>query len=153
MRDLSSRNTLAKADRIKIQSDYREIQACRDDPKRLILVFNHSQSPVDPESHRSGRPVEEPNRKVPQSDIALANPIIVQAQSELAAIKESLDSELLKAPKAFDSLLKAAEANETSIIAAVSSQEQKVIRPVKPQYNTEFSSVRSRPISSRTRQS
>jgi len=127
LRDLNSRYTAAKSERLKLESDYEQIQSCLGDPDKLIQIDSIRKVPsverlYSRASELRGTLVKLGQRYRP------ANPLIIQTETELKEVNASLKQEILQAPKSIEVALAAAKKNEENIGREKDEQEQKVIQ-------------------------
>jgi len=126
LRDLNSRHTAIKSERLKLESDYEQIEACLSDPEKLLDIESIRKVPaVERLYFRAGelrgQLVKLAQRYRPE------NPLMIQTQTELKEVDKPLTQEILQAPKSIEVALAAVKKNEESIARAEEMQEQKVI--------------------------
>jgi len=127
LRELNSRSTAAKADRLKVESDYSQIQSCLDDPDKLLSIESVQKVPAIVSLTAQIAEVKGTIAKLSQR-YRPSNPFMVQAQSQLDGLQQSLKKELLQAPKSVEAALAGARRNEENILREQQAQEEKVIQ-------------------------
>ena len=127
LKELNSRSTEAKAERLKIEGDLAQIQSCQNDPERLIKIDSIQRMPAIVSLNSQ---ISESNNKL--SKLALRyredNPYMRQAQSELKELQSALLAAILSAPKQVESALAGARKKEEGLLREQASQEEKVIQ-------------------------
>ncbi len=125
LRDLNTKLTEAKTVRLRLESDYAQVQALsRKTPERLLSI----------PSIASAASVLEQKKIVTAQEAEIANrsrrylpkhPRYIEAQAKLEELKAGLDRSILGAADGIASALEAARANEEKIAAATREQEAK----------------------------
>ncbi len=127
LRELNTRSTAAKAERLRIESDYSQIQSYLNDPVRLMTIESIRRMPsvVALQSQ-----IAEAKGKVARlaQRYRDSNPFMVQARTELAQLEDALQREILAAPRSVEAALSAARRNEEKILKEQNTQEEKVIQ-------------------------
>lgn len=127
LKELDSRSTEAKTERLKIESDLAQIQACQDDPAKLMKIESIQRMPSIVSLNNQ---IAEINSKM--SKLALRyredNPYIRQAQTELKEAQAALYTAIHSAPKQVEASLAGARKKEESLLRERTSQEEKVIQ-------------------------
>jgi len=126
LRDLNSRHTAIKSERLKLESDYEQIEACLNEPEKLLDIESIRKVPAVERLYARagelrGQLVKLAQRYRPE------NPLMIQTQTELREVETTLKQEILQAPKSIEVALAAVKMNEESIARAEEKQEQKVI--------------------------
>ncbi|MCX7868776.1 MAG: polysaccharide biosynthesis tyrosine autokinase [Terrimicrobiaceae bacterium] len=127
LRELTSRATVAKAERIRLENEYAQVQMRLGDPARLLEIESIQRMPAI--SNLSVQ-IAEVKAKIAKLELRYreANPFMKQARSELAELEEALRKAVLDAPKTIESALANARRAEESIIREQKLQEEKVIQ-------------------------
>jgi capsular exopolysaccharide synthesis family protein len=127
LRELDSRSTEAKTERLRIESDLSQIQGCQSDPDKLMKIESVQKMPSVISLNAQ---ISEINNKI--SKLALRyredNPYIRQAQTELKEAQSSLLAAILSAPKQVEATLAGAKKKEENLLKERASQEEKVIQ-------------------------
>ncbi len=126
LRDLNSRHTAIKSERLKLESDYEQIEACLNEPEKLLDIESIRKVPAVERLYARagelrGQLVKLAQRYRPE------NPLMIQTQTELREVETTLKQEILQAPKSIEVALAAVKMNEQSIARAEEKQEQNVI--------------------------
>jgi len=124
LKQLNEKLTQAKGERLKLESDYAQVQRLTGrDPAELMAITSVASSPV----------VTEQAKVLAQVEGAMANltkrykplhPKYIQAQGEVAAARANLSEALLKAAQSVGTALEAARETERSLQNALTEQEQ-----------------------------
>jgi capsular exopolysaccharide synthesis family protein len=127
LRDLNSRSTAAKAERLKIESDLAQIEACDNDPAKLIKIDTVRKMPNISSLNSQ---IADSNNKIAKLAMRYRedNPYMRQAQSELRELQEALLVAILAAPKQVEAALEGARQEEEGLLKAQGAQEEKVIQ-------------------------
>lgn len=126
LRDLNSRLTEAKSQRLKLESDYEQIQACLNAPDKLLAIESIAKVAAVERlylraSELRGQLVKLSQRYGPQ------NPLMIQTQTELREVEKTLKQEILQAPRSVEVALAASQRNEEGLAREQAAQEKKVI--------------------------
>jgi len=126
LRDLNSRLTEAKSQRLKLESDYEQIQACLNDPDKLLAIESIGKVAAVERlylraSELRGQLVKLAQRYGPQ------NPLMIQTQTELREVEKTLRQEILQAPRSVEVALASAQRNEEGLAREQAAQEKRVI--------------------------
>lgn len=126
LRDFNSRLTQAKSERLKLESDYEQIQACLNDPDKLLAIESISKVPAVERlylraSELRGQLVKLAQRYGPM------NPLMIQTQTELREVEKTLKQEILQAPRSVEVALASAQRNEEGLAREQGAQEKRVI--------------------------
>jgi succinoglycan biosynthesis transport protein ExoP len=126
LRDLNSRLTEAKSQRLKLESDYEQIQACLNDPDKLLAIESIGKVAAVERlylraSELRGQLVKLAQRYGPQ------NPLMIQTETELREVEKTLKQEILQAPRSVEVALASAQRNEEGLSREQASQEKRVI--------------------------
>ncbi len=126
LRDFNSRLTQAKSERLKLASDYEQIQACLNDPDKLLAIESIAKVPAVERlylraSELRGQLVKLAQRYGPM------NPLMIQTQTELREVEKTLKQEILQAPRSVEVALASAQRNEEGLAREQASQESRVI--------------------------
>ncbi len=126
LRELNSRLTVTKADRLKLESDFEQVQLARDDPQKLLQIASVAQLP---EIQGLRSQLNELNGQISAlaQRYGAKNPAIIELESQRQALQESLDAEALRAPFTLEISLRAALQNEKSLERETKNQEQKTL--------------------------
>lgn len=127
LRDLNSRSTAAKAERLKIESDLAQIEACDNDPAKLIKIDTVRKMPAIASLNSQ---IADSNNKIAKLAMRYRedNPYMRQAQSELKELQEALLVAILATPKQVEAALEGAKQEEEGLLKAQGAQEEKVIQ-------------------------
>lgn len=127
LKELNSRSTEAKAERLKIESDLGQIQGCQNDPEKLLKIETIQKMPS---IVSLGSQIAETNNKLAKLALRYRedNPYMRQAQSELQELQSALLAEILAAPKKVEVNLAGARKKEESLLREQALQEEKVIQ-------------------------
>ncbi|MFA7342744.1 MAG: polysaccharide biosynthesis tyrosine autokinase [Terrimicrobiaceae bacterium] len=127
LKELDSRSTQAKAERLKIESDLAQIQGCQDDPDRLAKIESVQKMPSVVSLNAQ---IADSNNKL--SKLALRyredNPYMRQAQTELKELQSALLAAIRSAPNQVEAALAGAKKKEEGLLRERASQEEKVIQ-------------------------
>lgn len=127
LRELNARATAAKAERLRLESDYSQVQGAVGDPARLMKIDSIQKLPAIVSLSAQIADVETKIAK-----LALRyrdeSPFMEQARSELAELNDALRREVLTAPRQIESALATATRNEEAIKKEQALQEEKVIQ-------------------------
>lgn len=127
LKELNSRLTAAKAERLKIETDFSQVQSAVGDAEQLMKIESIQKLPaIVSLSNQIG----EVRNRIAKLSLRYreSNPFMRQATSELAELEEALKNEILLAPKSIEATLAAARRNEESILREQEKQEEKVIQ-------------------------
>ncbi len=126
LRELNSRLTLAKADRLKLESDFDQVQSVRDDPSALLQISSVAQLP---EIQALRAQLNELNALISaqKNRYGLRNPAIIELESQRDSLRETLQAEALRAPRTLEISLRAARQNEASFERETKAQEKKTL--------------------------
>lgn len=127
LKELDSRSTEAKTERLRLESDVAQIQGCQDDPERLIKIDSVQRMPMIVSLNAQ---IAESNNKLAKLALRYRedNPYMRQAQSELKELQASLRAAILSAPKLAESALAGARKKEEGLLKERVLQEEKVIQ-------------------------
>lgn len=124
--ELNSRLAVAKAERIKLESDYEQIKAKKGNPAALLEIASVAQLGEVANLRNQINSLTAEISKTQQRYKA-GNPATQQLESQLAATQEALDAELLRAPETLAQTLDVARRTEAALQKATDEQEKKVI--------------------------
>jgi capsular exopolysaccharide synthesis family protein len=124
--DLNNRLSQAKADRLKIESDDKQVAKFRDDPKTLLEIASVQQLP-EIASLRSQINTLDGEISKTRSIYGDRNPQYLQLQDQRVTLQKALYAEALRAPDTLDRSYQAALDNEQALLRETNSQEQKAI--------------------------
>lgn len=127
LRDLNSRYTTAKTERLNLESQYDQIEACRKDPDKLMDIESIRKVPAVERLYLRAGELRGQLVKLAQR-YRPANPLVTQTQTELKEVEASLKQEILQAPNTIEVALAAARGNEESVAREKKAQEERVIR-------------------------
>ena len=127
LKELDSRSTQAKTERLKIESDLAQIQSCQNDPENLIKIDSIQKMPAVVSLNSQ---IAESNNKLSRLSLRYRedNPYMRQAQSDLKELQSALLAAILSAPKQVEAALAGAKKKEEGLLRERSSQEEKVIQ-------------------------
>ncbi len=127
LKDLNSRSTEAKTDRLKIESDLGQIQSCQNDPEKLLKIDTIQKMPS---IISLSSLIAESNNKLAKLSLRYRedNPYMRQARSDLNELQAALLAEILAAPKKVEVTLAGARKKEESLLKEQALQEEKVIQ-------------------------
>jgi len=127
LRELNTRSTIAKADRLRIESDYAQIQSCLGDPAKLMKIETIQKMPS---ITSLAAQVAEVQSKIGKLSLRYrdSNPFMMQARSELKELEAALQNEIIQAPKSIEAALAGAKRAEENILREQALQEEKVIQ-------------------------
>jgi len=126
LRELNARLTVAKAERLKLEADFAQIQEVKDDPQALLQIASVAELPE----------VQEVKVRLNEIDGELARarqrygseaPQIAELVSQREGVEESLYATALRAPRTVEVALRAAIQNEKSLERETQAQEKKTI--------------------------
>ncbi len=124
--ELNSRLTNAKAERLRLESDFEQIAAIRENPERLMEIASISQLPEIASLRNQINALDAELSKL-QSRYGTNNPLIMQLRDQRVTLDETLRAEAVRAPQTIELSLRSARQNELSLERETSAQEQKVI--------------------------
>ena len=127
LRDLNSRYTSVKTERLKLESDYQQIQSCMGDPDKLLEIESIRKVPAVERLYARAGELRGMLVKLAQR-YRPANPLVLQTQTELKEVNSAMKQEILQAPKSIEVALAAAKNNEDSLAREKDEQEKKVIQ-------------------------
>lgn len=127
LKGLDARSTQAKAERLRIEGDLAQIQACQNDPDKLLKIDSIQKMPSVVSMNSL---IAESNNKIAKLALRYRedNPYMKQAQSELKELQSALREEILSAPKKVEADLAGARKKEENLLREQASQEEKVIQ-------------------------
>lgn len=126
-KELDARTTQAKTERLRLESDLAQIQACGNDPKLLLKLDSVQKLPSIISLNSA---IAESKNKLAKLSLRYRddNPYMKQARSELAALEASFLQAVLSAPQQAEAALALAKKNEENLTRERASQEEKVIQ-------------------------
>ncbi len=124
--ELNSRLTMAKADRLKLESDFDQVKAAQDDPQLLLQI---SSVALLPEIQALRAQLNELNGLISaqKQRYGAKNPAIMELESQQASLQEALYAEALRAPRTLEISLRAADQNEKALERETKAQEKKTL--------------------------
>lgn len=125
--ELNSRLTMAKAERLRLESDFEQIAQVRQDPEKLLDIASISQLPEIASLRNQINALDAELSKL-QSRYGTNNPLILQLQNQRKTLGDTLLAEALRAPQSIEISLRSAVQNERSLEREMLAQEQKVIQ-------------------------
>lgn len=127
LKELDSRSTEAKAERLKIESDLAQIQSCQNDPAKLLKIDSIQKMPSIVSLNSQ---IADSNNKLAKLALRYRgdNPYMKQAQTELKELQSALLSAVLSAPRQIESELAGAKKKEEGLLRERALQEEKVIQ-------------------------
>ncbi len=126
LRELNSRLTVAKADRLKLESDFEQVQNVRDDPAALVQISSVAQLP-EIQSLRTQLNDLDAQISAQRKRYGARNPAIIELETQRNSLREALQAEALRAPRTLEISLRAARQNETSLERETKAQEKKTL--------------------------
>ncbi len=126
LRDLNSRHTAIKSERLKLESDYEQIQTCLGDPDKLLEIESIRKVPSVERLYLRAGELRGQLVKLAQR-YRPANPLMIQTETEIKEVDATLKQEILQAPKSIEMELAAVRRNEENIARVEEKQEAKVI--------------------------
>lgn len=127
LRALNERATAAKGERLRLESEYGQIQARLGKPDELIEIESIRRLPgLDTLQSQ----IADARGKIEKLSLRYrdASPFMQQARSELAGLEEALQREILEGPKTIEAQLQMARHEEESLLREQELQEEKVIQ-------------------------
>ncbi len=126
LKELNSRLTVTKAERLKLESDFEQVQLARDDPQKLLQIASVAQLP---EIQALRSQLNELNGQISAlaQRYGAKNPAIIELTSQRESIREALSAEALRAPFTLEISLRAAVQNENSLERETKNQEKKTL--------------------------
>lgn len=124
--ELNTRLGEAKAQRLRLESDNKIIEASKDDPNALLQVASIAQLPEISALRTQLNTLDSELGKAREKYKA-ESPLLLQIESQRESLQKSLDAEVLRAPKTIDQAYKAALQTESALQSATNDQEKKVI--------------------------
>ncbi|MGC1479545.1 MAG: exopolysaccharide transport family protein, partial [Chthoniobacterales bacterium] len=126
MRELNSRLTVAKAERLRLESDFEQVQRASDDPQQLLEISSVAQL-AEIQSLRAQ--LNELNAQISalSQRYGSRNPALIELVSQREALQQSLYAEALRAPRTLEITLRAAVQNEKSLERETKAQEKKTL--------------------------
>ena len=127
LRELDSRSTEAKTERLRIESDLSQIQGCQNDPEKLMKIESIQRMPSIISLNAQ---ISDINSKISKLSLRYRedNPYIRQAQTELREAQSAVLAAILSAPKQVEATLAGAKKKEENLLKERASQEEKVIQ-------------------------
>lgn len=125
--ELSSRLTVAKAERLKLEADYEQIQLVQDDPDALLQISSISASPEVQSLRGEVNTLDAEIGRVSQR-YGVRSPQYGELLNQKAQIEESLRAAALRAPASVELALRAATQNEKSLQRETDMQEKKTLK-------------------------
>lgn len=127
LRELTSRGTVIKSERIRLENEYAQVQTRIGDPGKLMQIESIQRLPS---IVNLSAQVAEVEAKVAKLSLRYreSNPFMRQAQLELAELQENLRKEILAAPKSIETALASARQAEEASIREQKLQEERVIQ-------------------------
>ncbi len=127
LREFNSRATGVKAERLRLESEYAQVEARVGNVEKLMEIDTIQRLPS---IVSLGAQIAESQGRIEKLALRYrdSSPFMMQARSELAALKDSLNQEILNAPKMVESALAAAKKAEEAILREQDLQEEKVIQ-------------------------
>jgi capsular exopolysaccharide synthesis family protein len=126
LKELNTRLTLAKADRLKLEADYEQVQQYRNDPQALLQIESVSKLTEIQQARTSLNEIDGEIGKL-RERYGANSPQLTQLLSQRKGLQEALYAEALRAPKSVEIALRAASQNEKSLERETQTQEKKTI--------------------------
>ncbi|MDD5200147.1 MAG: polysaccharide biosynthesis tyrosine autokinase [Terrimicrobiaceae bacterium] len=126
LKELNTRLTIAKTDRLKLEADYDQIQNVRDDPKVLLQIESVSRMEEVQRARSSLNEIDGEIGKM-RERYGQNSPQFGQLLSQREGLQQALYAEALRAPKSVEISLRAAIQNEKSLERETKNQEMKTI--------------------------
>lgn len=127
LRELNTRSTVVRSERMKLESDYEQIQTILDDPEKLLLVESIRKVPAVESLYTKVNELKNQVAKLEQR-YGPEMPVMIQTKTELKQVEKALNAEVLQAPKSVEVALAAARRNEASSLQEQADQEKEVIK-------------------------
>jgi capsular exopolysaccharide synthesis family protein len=124
--DLNNRLSQAKADRLKIESDDKQVTKFRDDPKALLDIASVQQLPEIASLRSQINTLDGEISKI-RSVYGDRNPQYLQLQDQRTTLQKALYAEALRAPETLDRTYQAAVDTEQALLRETNLQEEKAI--------------------------
>lgn len=127
LRDLTSRLTAVRAERIRLESEYTQVKTRLGDPEALMELDAIRRLPG---IVSLGNQLAEAQGKIDKLALRYreGSPFMEQARSELAGLRGALEAEILLAPKAIETAMLVAKQSEENLILEQQLQEENVIQ-------------------------
>ena len=127
LRELTSRGTVIKSERIRLENEYAQVQHRIGDPEQLMQIESIQRQPG---ILNLSAQIAEVQAKIAKLSLRYrdSNPFMRQARLELAELQEGLRREILAAPKSIETALASARQAEEASIREQKLQEEKVIQ-------------------------
>jgi succinoglycan biosynthesis transport protein ExoP len=127
LRALDERATAAKAQRLRLESEYAQIQARLGKPDELMEIESIRRLPGMDTLQAQ---IADARSKIEKLSLRYreASPFMQQARSELAGLEEALQREILEGPKTIEAQLQMARQEEENLLTERQLQEEKVIQ-------------------------
>lgn len=126
MKELSTRLTLAKADRLKLEADYEQIQNVQNEPQALLQIESVSKLEEVQQARTSLNQIDGEIAKM-RERYGKDSPQLIQLLSQREGLQQALYAEALRGPRAVEIALRAAAQNEKSLERETKNQEMKTI--------------------------
>lgn len=126
LQQLNSRLTVAKADRLKLESDFEQIEEVREEPKSLLQIGSIAQLPEIQALRQQLTTMDGELSKLLQR-YGDDHPQVTGLLSQRATLEEALYAEALRAPRMVELSLRAAVQNEKSLERETAAQEKKTL--------------------------
>ncbi len=126
LKELNTRLTIAKSDRLKLEADYEQIQNVRNDPQALLQIESVSKLEEIQAARTSLNQIDGEIAKM-RERYGQNSPQLVQLLSQRSGLQQALYAEALRGPRSVDISLRAAIQNEKSLERETSKQELKTI--------------------------
>ena len=126
LKELNSRLTVTMADRLKLESDFEQVQLARDDPQQLLQISSVAQLP-EIQSLRAQLNELDAQVSALSQRYGSKNPALLELLSQREALQQSLFAEALRAPRTLEITLRAALQNEQSLERETKAQEKKTL--------------------------
>ncbi len=126
LKELNSRLTVAKADRLKLQADFDQIENVRNDPTALLQIASIGALPEVQTVKNQLNDLDGQIGKMKQR-YGNQSPQIAELNNQREGLQAALYAEALRAPSSLEITLRAALQNEKSLERETKAQEQKTI--------------------------
>jgi polysaccharide biosynthesis transport protein len=127
LRDLTTRLTAVTAERLRLESEYSQVKTRIGDTDKLMEIDSIKKLPT---IVTLGNQIADSQSKIDKLALRYRenSPFIVQARSELAALQQALEQEILNAPRAIEAAMLVARESEANLMREQQIQEERVIQ-------------------------
>jgi polysaccharide biosynthesis transport protein len=127
LRDLTTRLTAVTAERLRLESEYAQVKTRIGNVSKLMEIDSIKKLPA---IVTLGNQIADAQSKIDKLELRYRenSPFIVQARSEVAALQQALEEEILNAPKAIEAAMLVARESEANLMREQQIQEERVIQ-------------------------